>query len=132
MSTLAMGSTAAKTILIVDDTVDTVDLLSFCIQAHGCNPVTAYDGAEAIEQAQRYKPQLIFMDIRMPVMDGYEATQRILSIPELAATPIIAVSAHCDGQWRERALAAGCRDCIQKPSDPERFCEAIERYIGGC
>jgi CheY-like chemotaxis protein len=56
------------------------------------------------------------MDIRMPVMDGIEATRRILAIPELASTPIVAFSAQCDF-WREAAIAAGAKDCINKPTD---------------
>jgi CheY-like chemotaxis protein len=121
-----------KSVLIVDDTADTVDLLAYCIQSSGCDAVTAYNGLEAVKQAQRHKPDLIFMDIRMPVMDGYEATRQILSIPELASTPIVAMSAHCEGEWRERAIAAGCKDCIPKPTMADAFCDLIEQYIDSC
>ena len=126
-----MSESLTKTVLIVDDTADIVDLFSVFVKACGCKTVTASDGSEAVEKAQRYKPDLILMDLRMPVMDGYEATQRILAIPELAATPVIAVSAHCINA-RERSLQAGCRECVPKPTEPETLQELLNKYVGGC
>src|SRR4051812_18031566 len=116
-----MTEATTKTILVVDDTVDLVELLATMIRALGHTTVVAYNGEEALEQAARHNPDLILMDIRMPVMDGFEATQRILAMPKLAGTPIVAVSAHCEGDWAKRAFDAGCLACVSKPLDFERI-----------
>jgi|RhiMethySRZTD1v2_1073278.scaffolds.fasta_scaffold386583_1 two-component system, cell cycle response regulator DivK len=126
-----MVTAGAKTILIVDDTVDTADLFAACIELTGYKAVIAYDGSDAVEQALRYKPDLILMDLRMPTVDGYEATRRILAIPGLSETPIVAVTAHTEGEWRRRALAVGCVACISKPLSPEQLNRIVERYAGG-
>lgn len=125
-----MTEAKGKTILIVDDTIDLVELLATMIRSIGYTTVVAYNGEEAIEQAVRHNPDLILMDIRMPVMDGFEATERILAMPKLAGTPIVAVSAHCEGDWRKRALAAGCLNCVSKPLDFADIHELITKYIG--
>ena len=104
-----MAPGARKTILVGDDAEDIADLVATLLRMTGCNAITACDGIEAVAAAVKHKPDLILMDIRMPNMDGYEASRRILAIPELAATPIIAVSAHCDGDWAQR------EDCWLRP-----------------
>jgi two-component system cell cycle response regulator DivK len=117
---------------VVDDTEDIANLVAALLRITGCNALTARDGLEAVAAAIEHKPDLILMDIRMPVMDGYEATRRILSIPALSRTPVIAVSAHCEGDWAARALQAGCIQCVPKPVEPEGLQAIVEDYIGGC
>jgi two-component system, sensor histidine kinase and response regulator len=72
------------------------------------------------------------MDIRMPVMDGFEATRRILSGPGLQNVPIVAISAHCDGDWADRAREAGCVECIKKPIDMSVLDDVMQRFMGSC
>jgi two-component system cell cycle response regulator DivK len=121
-----------KTVLVVDDTDDIAELVATLLRMTGCNAVTARNGREAIKAAVEHKPDLILMDIRMPVMDGYEATRRILACPELSRTPIVAVSAHCDGDWAVRARAAGCVECVDKTVDPEQLRSLVATFIGQC
>jgi two-component system sensor histidine kinase/response regulator len=72
------------------------------------------------------------MDIRMPLMDGFEATRRILATPGLSEIPIIAVSTHCEGDWAERARGAGCIQCVAKPVEPQHLQAIVQRFIGTC
>lgn len=125
-----MSERARKTVLVVDDAEDIADLVAILLRMTGCNAITARNGAEALAAAAEHKPDLILMDIRMPVMDGYEATRRILSIPELSRTPIIAVSAHCEDEWARRAREAGCVECVPKPVEPDRLSAIVRDFIG--
>jgi CheY-like chemotaxis protein len=72
------------------------------------------------------------MDIRMPQMDGCQATRRIHDIDQLSQVPIIALSAHCEGDWASRAIAAGCEECIPKPAEPDKIDQIITRYLSNC
>jgi CheY-like chemotaxis protein len=116
----------------VDDTADIVDLLALVFRLRGCETFLATDGREAIDQAAKHEPDLILIDIRMPFMDGYEATRRIHGIPYLSNVPVIAMSAHCEGQWYMKALEAGCVECIAKPIDPDRLDQVVSRYVHDC
>jgi len=121
-----------KTVLVVDDTEDVAELFAAIVRMSGCRVLTAHDGAEAVDTASEYKPDLIFMDLRMPEMDGYEATRNILSLPGLSATPIIALSAHYERHVIERARAAGCVEYLSKPVEPEMLQQMVEKYVGRC
>ena len=125
-------SPARKAVLVADDNEDLLDLFSILADIEGCTVATASNGAQAVEAAALHKPDLIFMDLRMPVMDGYEATRRILSTPGLSRIPIIAISAHCNGDWGRQAIAAGCVECVKKPIDINQLHDIIVRYIGNC
>jgi two-component system cell cycle response regulator DivK len=129
---LTMTLETRKTVLVADDAVDLADLVAILVRRKGCNAITAHNGVEAVAAAVEHKPDLILMDIRMPIMDGYEASRRILSIPELARIPIIAVSAHCDGDWAERAKEAGCVLCVPKPVEPQGLQAILDDFIGPC
>jgi CheY-like chemotaxis protein len=89
----------------------------------------ATDGLEAVDQAAQYVPDLVLMDICMPVMDGYQATRRIHEIPFLSRVPVIAMSAHWERDGSARAIAAGCEECIAKPLELETIDEIIGRYV---
>jgi CheY-like chemotaxis protein len=121
-----------KKILVVDDTEDIRQVLSIILRLRGCETIIATDGLEAIDQAARYAPDLILMDICMPVMDGCQATQRIHDIPYLSRVPVIAMSAQSKGDWTVLAIAAGCEECIYKPFEPEKIDQIISRYIYDC
>lgn len=106
-----------RTVLVVDDHPDIREVISWQLQARGCNVVEAGDGKEAVELASRVSPDLILMDLSMPVLDGYEATRRIRGSRETSGIPIVAVSAFCDPENRQKAIEAGCMECVGKPVD---------------
>src|ERR671933_2972312 len=102
-------------ILVVEDNEEDWDMLSRRLQRRGYRVVHAADGQEAVEMAALESPDLILMDVGLPVMDGLEATRRIRACAETQTTPIIAVTAHAMSDDRDRALHAGCDDYHAKP-----------------
>ena len=123
--------TDGRTVLVVDDHDDIRQLMRMSLQMNGCSVVEAVNGKEAVELASQLSPGLILMDLSMPVLDGYEATRQILERPDLHDVPIVAVSAYCDAQNRQKALAAGCVECIAKPVDFTTIGEVLTRYLQG-
>lgn len=115
-------------VLIVEDFDDTRELLTMIVRLKGCEASEARDGAEAVLMAARLRPDLILMDLNMPVLDGWEATRRIHAARETSHIPVVAISAQCDGDWRDRALAAGARECVGKPVDFDTFDRLLDRY----
>ena len=123
--------TPRKKILIVDDAVDLIELWSYIIDEMDCCQVlAAHDGAEAVKMAIEQKPDLILMDLAMPLMDGYEATRRILSEAELSQIPVVAVSANARTGTKNRVAEAGCREFVAKPVSPETLQAIIRKYLG--
>jgi len=105
-----------RKILVVDDNRDNRDILTFRLQLMGGFEIlVASNGKEALEVAARARPDLILMDLRMPVMDGYEATQALRQTEWGKNMPIIAVTAGSTEEHREKALRVGCSDFIAKP-----------------
>ena len=105
-----------RKILVVDDNRDNRDILTFRLQLMGGFEIlVAYNGKEALEVASRARPDLILMDLRMPVMDGYEATQALRQTEWGKNMPIIAVTVGSTEEHREKALRVGCSDFIAKP-----------------
>jgi two-component system cell cycle response regulator DivK len=115
-------------VLIVEDFDDTRELLSMIVRMKGCEASEARDGAEAVRMAESLRPDLILMDLNMPVLDGWEATRRIRARRETSHIPVVAISAQCGGDWSDRALAAGARECVQKPLDFATFDRLLDRY----
>lgn len=109
-----------KKILIVEDGELSRDLLVQMLESD-YKIITADDGAAAVELAQREHPDLILMDLSLPVVDGWEATRRLKADPELADIPIIAVTAHAMRGDEERARASGCDDYLSKPIDEDEL-----------
>jgi CheY-like chemotaxis protein len=107
---------AVRKILVVDDNRDNQDILTFRLQLMGGFEIlVASNGKEALEVAARARPDLILMDLRMPVMDGYEATQALRQTEWGKNMPIIAVTVGSTEEHREKALRVGCSDFIAKP-----------------
>lgn len=105
-------------ILVADDIEDTRHLMRLLLEMKGHAVLEAENGEQAVECALKEHPDLILMDLSMPVMDGLAATRRIREHGETALIPIVAMSSHLsDPVWRDRALRSGCNQCYSKPLD---------------
>ncbi len=119
------------TILYIEDNDDNLFMLSRRLRRRGFDVLAARDGEAGVQSALNSIPDLILMDLVLPVMDGWEATAKLKSLPETMAIPVIAVSSHAMSGDREKALAAGCDDYHTKPIDFERLLIAINSYLVG-
>lgn len=108
-------------ILLVEDNEMNRDMLSRRLVLRGHEVVIAEDGGRALEMALREFPDLVLMDMGLPVMDGWEATRRLKADPRTASVPVIALTAHAMADDRMRALDAGCDDFDTKPIDLDRL-----------
>ncbi len=118
-----------KVILIAEDYDDSRDYMVFLLKSYGFEVYEAKNGLEAIEIAKEYHPDLILMDIGMPIMDGLTATRIIRNSKEpIATTPIIALTAF-DDSFKEKAKKAGCNYFMTKPIDFDVLEPIIERYL---
>jgi len=115
-------------ILYVEDNEDNVYMLRRRLTKHGFDIIVAEDGAKGVEAARREKPDLILMDLSLPVLSGWDAARQLKAAPETVAIPIIALSAHALQGEREKALAAGCDEFETKPVDLPRLLEKIARF----
>jgi two-component system, cell cycle response regulator DivK len=118
------------TILYVEDNEDNVYMLVRRLRRHGFEVIVARDGAQGVEAARRERPDLVLMDLGLPVLDGWEATRRLKGAAETRAIPVVALSAHAMAGERERALQAGCDDYDTKPVDLERLLAKIRAQLG--
>ncbi|MDP2875839.1 MAG: response regulator [Holophaga sp.] len=119
------------TILLVEDNEMNRDVLSRLLQKRGYTLFFAEDGQEAYSVAMAHHPDLILMDISLPIMDGYEVTRRLRLEPSMQSTIIIALTAHAMSRDRDRALASGCTDYETKPVEFSRLLAKIETHLGG-
>jgi len=117
-------------VLIVEDKLESRVLLAKLLEPIGFEVLTAVNGQEALTLYQIYHPNLIFMDMRMPVMDGYETTRRIKASPGGQQTPIIAVTASAFEHERAQILASGCDDFVGKPFKASEIFEKIAQHTG--
>ena len=118
-------------LLYVEDNDDNVYMLVRRLRRQGFEVVVAPDGAQGVEAAREHRPDLMLMDLSLPVLDGWEASRRLKQAPETRAIPIIALSAHAMAGDRERALAAGCDDYDTKPVDLDRLLAKIRAHLPG-
>jgi two-component system cell cycle response regulator DivK len=116
-------------VLLVEDNEMNRDMLSRRLQRNGYEVVIALDGEEAVRMAQSQAPDLILMDIRLPVMDGWEAMRRIKIMPETRSIPIIALTAYAMGGDMEKCMDAGCDDYDIKPIDLPRLLEKMQALL---
>lgn len=116
-------------ILYVEDNEDNIYVVKKRFGRLGFQVVVACDGEQGVAMAVSEKPALILMDLRLPVMDGWEAASRIKSRPEICHIPIVALSAHAMTGDRERALAAGCDDYDTKPIELTRLLEKVRALL---
>jgi CheY-like chemotaxis protein len=118
------------TILIVEDNEMNRDMLSRRLQRKGYAVLLAVDGAQGVALAQAEGPDVILMDMSLPVLDGWEATRQLKAAPQTAAIPIIALTAHAMAGDRDKAMAAGCDDYDTKPIELPRLLGKIEALLG--
>ena len=119
----------SKKILVVEDTEDNRQILRDLLEMAGYNMIEARDGAEGVARAAEHRPDLILMDIQMPVMDGYEATRRIKADPDLKSIPVIAVTSYALSGDEDKARAAGCDGYIAKPFSPRRMLAKVREIL---
>jgi len=117
-------------VLLVEDNEMNRDILSRRLSRRGYVVVFAMDGQQGVEMARSEKPDIILMDMSLPVMDGWEATRRIKSDGAMRNAPVIGLTAHAMSGDREKALKAGCDDYDTKPVELGRLIEKIERLLG--
>jgi CheY-like chemotaxis protein len=118
-------------ILLVEDNEMNRDMLSRRLTRNGFTVVIAVDGQQGVEMATRERPDLILMDLSLPVMDGWEATRRVKADPATRAIPVIALTANALVEDREKAMAAGCDDFDTKPVELPRLLEKIRAKLPG-
>ena len=112
-------------ILLVEDNEMNRDMLSRRLERRGYEVVIAVDGQQGVDLALSNRPDLILMDMSLPVIDGWEATRQLKARDDMKATPIIALTAHAMSGDREKALAAGCDDFDTKPVEMPRLLDKI-------
>ncbi len=118
-----------KRILCVEDNEDNVYVMRTRLGRAGYTVLIAADGEQGLAMAAAEKPDLIVMDLSLPVLDGWEATRRLKADPETKDIPIVALSSHAMAGDREKALAAGCNDFDTKPVDLPRLLAKIEALV---
>ena len=116
-------------ILIIEDNEQNLYLMRFLLEQHGYRVLTAMDGREGIELALQAHPAVILLDIQLPSMDGYAVARELRTHAELRATPIVAVTSYAMPGDREKCLAAGATDYIEKPIDPDAFVGQIRAHL---
>ena len=118
------------TILLVEDNEMNRDMLSRRLQRRGHEVLVAADGAEGVALARSELPDLILMDMTLPILDGWEATRQVKADPTTQSIPVIALTAHAMTADREQALATGCDDFDTKPIELPRLIGKIDAMLG--
>ncbi len=116
-------------ILIIEDNEQNLYLETFILKQHGHEVVQARDGQEGIALAGQVSPQLILLDIQLPLMDGYAVAEAMRQNLALAHIPIVAVTSYAMAGDRERILAAGCNGYIEKPINPDTFITEVTSFL---
>ncbi len=117
------------TILLVEDNEMNRDMLSRRLSKNGFEVIVAVNGQEGVDLALSSKPDLILMDMSLPILDGWEATRRVKADPATKSIPVIALTAHAMAQDKEKAMAAGCDEFDTKPVELPRLLEKINALL---
>jgi two-component system cell cycle response regulator DivK len=123
-----MGMCVGRTVLLVEDFDDARFMMKLLLESSGYQVIEATNGQEAIKLASEIAPDLILMDLGLPVVDGLSATHFIRQNPQLKHVPIVALTAHTEREFRDRAYAAGCNSFIGKPVDFDQL-ESVLRMV---
>jgi CheY-like chemotaxis protein len=121
-------SNSLKKILVVEDNPESLYLVLFLLENAGYEVIVASNGLDAVHLCQEALPDLIVMDIQLPVMDGYEATRQLKLIPETAHIPIVAFTAYAMASDIDKALKAGCVGHMTKPMNVKTFVHEIKGF----
>jgi CheY-like chemotaxis protein len=116
-------------VLVIEDNEQNMYLVTFIFKKHGYQVLQATNGPEGITLAERIVPDLILLDIQLPIMDGYAVAYEMKKKEKLVQIPIIAVTSYAMPGDRERALAAGCLGYIEKPINPDTFVSQVEAFL---
>ena len=119
----------SKRILVVEDQEDNRQILRDLLGSAGFEVLEAEDGEAAVAAAAAHRPDLILMDIQLPILDGYEATRRIKADPALKHIPIIVVTSYALSGDEDKARAAGCDDYVSKPYSPRQLLAKIKQHL---
>ncbi len=119
----------SKRILVVEDQEDNRQIIRDMLSATDYEITEAENGEQALAAVTKQRPDLILMDIQLPVLDGYEATRRIKADPDLKSIPIIAVTSYALSGEEAKARAAGCDDYVPKPYSPRHLLAKIRQYL---
>jgi two-component system cell cycle response regulator DivK len=122
-------ATMSKTILVVEDQEDNRQILRDLLGSAGFRMIEAHDGEQALTVARSERPNLILMDIQLPILDGYEATRSIKRDPELKHIPVIAVTSYALSGDEERAREAGCDGYVAKPYSTRHLLAKIGQFL---
>ena len=117
-------------VLVVEDNEMNRDMLTRRLQRRGYEVITSVDGEDGLKKARSDSPDIILMDMDLPVLDGWAATRELKASPETKSIPVIALTAHAMAGDREKALEAGCDDYDTKPVEFPRLVEKIESLLG--
>lgn len=120
---------SCTTILVVDDNADNREVFGLLLECSGYTVVTATDGWDGVQQARAHRPDVILMDVSMPVMDGFQATELLKLDPTTREIPVVAVTAHDDADHRTRASRVGMSGFLAKPVPPRRVVEEVQRCL---
>ena len=120
----------SKRILVIEDQEDLRGILRDLLTGSGYEMLEAPDGQAGVDKARAEKPDLILMDIQMPVMDGYEATRRIKADPVLKSIPVIAVTSYALSGDEDKARSAGCDGYVAKPFSPRQMLAKVREILG--
>jgi CheY-like chemotaxis protein len=116
-------------ILVIEDNEQNLYLIRYILEDCDYEVFAALDGKEGIAMAASLLPDLILLDIQLPLMDGYTVARNLRENPNLADTPIVAVTSYAMPGDREKAMEAGCSGYIEKPIDPDTFDKQVEKYL---
>ena len=119
-----------KRILVVEDTEDNRQILRDLLTFAGFDLIEAGDGATGVDMARLHRPDLVLMDLQLPVIDGFEATRRIRADPALRDMPVIAVTSFAMSGDAERAIDSGCNAYVAKPFSPRALLAKIREFLG--
>jgi CheY-like chemotaxis protein len=117
------------TVLVVEDFEDNRFMMRRLLEMSGYRVIEAVNGSQAVEFAVTERPDMILMDLSLPVLDGLAATRRIRESDGLGHVPIVAVSAHDSADFHTEALAAGCNEYVTKPIDFDRLVQILDRLV---
>lgn len=120
----------AKKILIADDEEDVKLIVQLFLESKGYEIVTAFDGLDAIDKVKAEKPDLILLDLMMPLIDGFEVCRRLRDNAETANIPIVMLSAASQTESKQRAIEAGAVDYIVKPFEPDHLQSVVKDILG--